>query len=125
MAKAISFYNWTDEDFIHTWDKTEYEFPAGSKMLLEEGLARHFAKHLTDRELLKMKDEKGDQLMTNHFSRAEVLSKCFPDATQVEGRNEVDLQIKLDNQVPGEQVKQGKAGKPRKEVEEINPAFAE
>lgn len=120
MAKAVLFRNWSDEDFTYTWDKVEYDFPAGSETRIEEGLANHFAKHLTDRELLKMKDDKGEQLMTNHFSRPDVYQKCFPSAAPVEARNEVELQVKLDNttEVP-------KKGKRTKVEEEMNPAFSE
>ncbi len=118
MAKAILFRNWTTEDFTHTWNSVEYDFPAGSDTRLEESLANHFAKHLTDRELLKvtqMKDGKEEQLPVDHFTRPTYLKKCFPESEAIEARNEVDLQIKMDNP----------ESKPKKQKveEEINPAF--
>jgi hypothetical protein len=59
-----TFFNWSDEDFTYSWGGKPYTFPAGSvtedvaksvhgNLLLEEGIARHFAKHLADRELQK------------------------------------------------------------------------
>lgn len=120
MAKAISFYNWTDEDFTYTWDKVEYEFPAKTSMYLEAGLAQHFAKHLTDREMLKCKDDKGVELPTNHFSRNEFIAKCFPDIKAVEAKNATELQVKMDNMTPEVVEKPVK-----KKKEEEKPAFEE
>ena len=69
--KAVLFTNWTNEDFSYTWDKEPYNFPKGSSIMLQDYLANHFAKHLIDRELNKQ------GIPTNHFSRQEMLQKCF------------------------------------------------
>lgn len=47
------FTNFSNEDFIHTWNGIPYTFPAHSVKFMEFGLANHFAKHLINRELLK------------------------------------------------------------------------
>lgn len=48
--KAILFTNHTAKDFSWDWNSTTYTFKAGESMLLEDYLAKHFAKHLADRE---------------------------------------------------------------------------
>lgn len=53
MAKAITFTNYSNEDFSHTWDGVRWDFPKGKSTMLAEDLARHFAKHLAMRELVK------------------------------------------------------------------------
>jgi len=57
MATAVTFTNYSSEDFTHTWDSVKYPFPAGKSTMLESGLALHFAKHLAVRELNKRKVE--------------------------------------------------------------------
>lgn len=47
-AKAIYFFNWTDKPFVYTWNKEPYEFEPKQRMLLPEGIAYHFAKHLAE-----------------------------------------------------------------------------
>lgn len=70
--KAVNFYNFSNEDFSYTWDGEVFDFPAGERVMLQEYLARHFAKHLVDRELNNAK------LDTNHFSRRELERKALP-----------------------------------------------
>jgi len=53
--KAVIFYNWSGEEFKSTWDSQPFSFQPGEKMLLDEGIALTFAKHLADREM----DKKG------------------------------------------------------------------
>ena len=74
MSKSVLFRNWSNEDFTWTWDGTPFSFPAGREMYLQDYLADHFAKHLTDREMLK------DGIELNYRTRPERLTyieKCF------------------------------------------------
>jgi hypothetical protein len=71
--KAIPFLNWTNEDFSWTWDSVKYDFKAHTSTLMEEWKSKHFAKHLTDRELLRA----GYQV--NDFRRPEFLAKALPE----------------------------------------------
>ena len=63
---SATFYNWSDSEFRHSWDSKEYSFAPGrvysdfiasadgsSKVILEPGIAAHFAKHLGVREATK------------------------------------------------------------------------
>lgn len=80
-----------------TWDSIPYSFPAGQSTYLQDYLAEHFATHLVDRELNKLK------LPTDAPKRAELLAKCFgtvsapaADATQLETQimNEPEEKVK-------------------------------
>ena len=70
--EAISFHNFSTEDFTWKWDGIPYTFKAGSTMFLEDFKAKHFAQHLVDRELDKM------GLPTNSPKREEIGQRCFP-----------------------------------------------
>lgn len=56
MPTAL-FYNFSDEVFVGKWGGQEKSFAAGSKTYMPAYLAQHFAKHLTNRELLKQGKE--------------------------------------------------------------------
>lgn len=68
---AVLFKNWSDDKFSHKWNGVPYSFAPGEEKWMEGWMARHFTKHLTDRELLKRGME------TNHHGRAEFETKCI------------------------------------------------
>ena len=89
---AVRFYNFSDEDFSHTWDSVIYTFKAGETIMLESYLAEHFAKHLVDRELNK------EDLITNlPHNRIKFYNQCIIQSDHIEARNEVDLKMKMMN----------------------------
>ena len=47
----VSFYNFSSEDFTHSWNGVSFYFLSGSVTELEPYVAEHFAKHLAIREL--------------------------------------------------------------------------
>jgi hypothetical protein len=51
--KTVLFVNFSDEAFTGMWDSQSYPFAPGQTMYMEDWKARHFAKHLVNRELLK------------------------------------------------------------------------
>jgi hypothetical protein len=51
--KSVFFINSTPEDFTGYWDGVDYNIPAGEKILVEDWLAEHLAKHLATREINK------------------------------------------------------------------------
>ena len=57
--KSALFTNWTNEEFIGYWDGKGKKFTPGQSLYMPDYLARHFAKHLTNRELLR-KDATGN-----------------------------------------------------------------
>lgn len=76
VERAILFTNYSSNDFTHFWDSVRYDFPQGQSMMLESGLAIHFAKHLAVRELnIKDKNTGGGALqkeMSKALSSTEV-----------------------------------------------------
>lgn len=53
MKKAL-FINWSNEAFTHAWNsETETFEPNGAQYEMPDYLAAHYAKHLTNRELIK------------------------------------------------------------------------
>lgn len=57
VPKIVKFINFSNEDFTYTWNKVPYVFPAGEFRFMEKNLGDHFAKHLVNRELLKLGKE--------------------------------------------------------------------
>lgn len=55
--KTALFTNFTNEDFTGYWDGKAKVFKAGQSVYMPDYLAEHFAKHLTNRELLKRKND--------------------------------------------------------------------
>lgn len=77
-SQALQFKNFTDTDFTHSFDSVPYTFKAGQTIYLEEFKAKHFAKHLVNREL------NAKNIATNNLSeRAKLEAQCFPSEEAV------------------------------------------
>lgn len=59
MTKTALFTNWTDEQFTGYWDGKGKKFAPGQAVWMPDYLAQHFAKHITNRELVR-KDADGN-----------------------------------------------------------------
>lgn len=68
------FHNWSDRQFKGTYNKEDYFFEPGQKMALPDYLANHFAKHLTNREMILA------NFNTDDHRRDSFLEKCFVSA---------------------------------------------
>ena len=88
--KAVLFTNYTDRDFAHTWGKVKYDFPAKQSMMLIEGLANHFAKHLAVRELNEVNKNTGGGALQVEMKKA--LS-----STNVKSQDKTKLQQEVMN----------------------------
>lgn len=127
LNTSVLFTNWTDEDFVCNWNGEPYVFPAKFSEEISVGtqehnlgLAKHFAKHLVDRELNKR------GVPTDHFSRTQLEDQCFLDVEEVtsiptynvEMHKESGLVAKVE--ITGrEEIKKGKGkGKAAKKVVE-------
>jgi hypothetical protein len=101
--KTALFTNYTDKDFIGYWDGKAKKFSPGQSLYMPDYLARHFAKHLTNRELLRT-DESGNLIykdgekMTSPKKPEEVpmfmdlFNKAYtPDETDELGSNKDDI----------------------------------
>lgn len=56
--KTALFTNFSTEPFTGFWDGKPKNFMPGASMYMPDYLAKHFAKHLTNRELLKVGKER-------------------------------------------------------------------
>lgn len=62
--KTALFTNFTKDEFTGYWDGKAKKFAPGQSLYLPDYLARHFAKHLTNQELLRT-DKDGNLLHKN------------------------------------------------------------
>lgn len=56
-SKNATFHNFSDTEFTGYWDGKPKTFKAGEKLYMPAWLAAHFAKHLTNRELIRVGKE--------------------------------------------------------------------
>lgn len=105
--QALKFKNFTDRDFTWSFDGIPFTFKAGDEMYMEDYKARHFAKHLVDRELNLL------NIPTNmQAKRAELEQRCFPSDVAVTPEEAINIE---------ETKKEVKRGRPKKKVEEEFP----
>lgn len=112
---AVLFKNWSDDAFSHTWNGVPYSFASGEEKWMEGWMARHFAKHLTDRELLKRGME------TNHHNRAEFEVKCVISSESLPSEKTGDaaaLRFDLLNKQKQAETEQAEAPVAKSEVSE-------
>lgn len=64
IMKTALFTNFTDQEFIGYWDGKGKRFAPGMSLFMPDYLAKHFAKHLVNRELLRT-DKKGNLVYPN------------------------------------------------------------
>ena len=96
--KAVTFYNFTDTSFTHTWNSEQITVRAGESRMMEDWLAEHMAKHLTD----KILNERG--VRTDDPSRAGILAQILPvDGLSVEADTKIKFQEAMVNSKPIEQ----------------------
>lgn len=100
--KTALFTNFTSKEFIGYWDGKEKKFAPGQSVYMPDYLAEHFAKHLTNRELL----EKGLERSTSPKKPKdvpefmEIFNKAYtPDDQEVIGdkRDDLDTLINVAN----------------------------
>lgn len=91
LYKPVRFFNFTDEDFSWTWDKQLYTFPAKKAIYMEMWKAQHFAKHLVNRVLNTLDDERVKNglrpFTTSHQSRPDLIAKCVI----LDGKEDMEL----------------------------------
>jgi len=90
-AQAVQFVNWTNEAFTHTWGKVAYTFEPGKIYMLEAYLAKHFAKHLADREC------NNKEIRTMGPEKDEFMRKCIASDVVIEAQSPTELKMKIDN----------------------------
>lgn len=94
MANA-TFHNFSDEPFTGYWNGKPKTFKAGERVYMPGYLAEHFAKHLTNRELIKQGKETytSPKFPIQVPLFMELFNKAFiPDAPK-KGESEIDSEI--------------------------------
>lgn len=139
MSKAAAFINWTEEEFTGYWDGKSKTFQPGERKWMPDYLARHLAKHLTNRELLRTRPDgtlvhkDGDKMTSpkkpeevpmfmNLFNKAYVPDTETDDEELGSKKDDIDALIDAANKNRGERI--AKKGKGTKEVKEPKPAKA-
>jgi hypothetical protein len=127
LNTAVLFTNWTAEDFSCNWGGKKYTFPSRQSLSINAGdhthntgLAKHFAKHLTDRELNKR------GVPTDHHTRKQFEENCFIELSieatvpvlEVEIHAETGI-VKAVTEIGREEVATGKKTKGAKKKVEI------
>lgn len=101
--KSAQFTNFSTEVFTGFWDGKAKTFKPGASMYMGDYLAKHFAKHLVNRELLKL----GKERSTSPKRPDDVpeFMELFNKAYQAEeeeiemsdGRDSIDVEIDMAN----------------------------
>jgi hypothetical protein len=93
-VKSVVFKNFTDEEFVCSWDSIPYRFPAGKEMYVEDWKADHFAKHLVNRVMHK----KG-MIITNMVERNKFLAMALPAEEVISTVEALDLNAREEKKV--------------------------
>jgi len=130
MRTAL-FKNWTEEEFTGHWNGKPRTFEPGESIYMPEFLARHFAKYLTNRELLRVNSKgipryKGGEKMTSPKKPEDVplFMELFNKAFQLDDDTEEDKKDDIDTliNVANKNRKAGKGNKGEENPEEEKKA---
>lgn len=124
--RTVVFINWSGHEFTGYWNSIPYKFQAGEKKYMEEWRARHFAKHLANRELLrdghendtspKLKDGKYDNERFNEYLNKAIIDvEVQPSEPADVGLDVLNRNLPELNEDPVEEVVVlKKSGRPKK-----------
>lgn len=114
--KAVSFTNWTNEKFVCSWDGNAFTFEPGEQKWFEEGVARHFAKHLANRELIR----DGKEFNTSPSKPEEdIIFMSYFEKAFVEEPIVTKSEVEFDSVIMEKEMKKKKVGRPKKVEEEF------
>lgn len=97
--KFANFTNFTNEEFVGYWDGRSKKFAPGQSLYMPDYLAKHFAKHLVNKELLKTDGsgnlvyKDGDKMTSPKFpEQVPLFMKLFnqaytPDESEPDAQN--------------------------------------
>lgn len=107
-VKSVVFKNFTDGEFVCSWDAVPYRFPAGKEMYVEDWKANHFAKHLVDRVMNKL-----GMITSNMAGREPLERQALPDGISLSQEEALDVNAREE---VAEEVKEVKVKKASKKV---------
>lgn len=93
-AKIKKFTNFSTEDFTWTWNKVPYTFPAKQFRFMDASIADHFAKHLINRELLKLgrENDTSPKNFRENMYFMELYNKAIQDIETAEGADDTAIE---------------------------------
>lgn len=93
-VKIKKFTNFSNEDFTWTWNKVPYTFPAKEFRFMDASIADHFAKHLINRELLKVgrENDTSPKNPKENFYFSELYNKAIEDIDTAEGADDTAIE---------------------------------
>jgi len=94
-VKSVVFKNFTNEEFVCSWDGVPYRFPAGKEMYVEDWKAEHFAKHLVNKVIYKTGGSK-ELILTDQVLRAKLLAQALPGETSVAPEEALDINARAE-----------------------------
>lgn len=113
-VKSVVFKNFTDSEFVCSWDGTPYRFAPGKEMYVEDWKAEHFAKHLVDKVM-----SKAGQITSNMHERSILLAQAMPTEEVLTAEEALDLNARKEIADAKENIKKGKTSKKVVEEEEF------
>ena len=120
--KTALFTNFSNDPFTGFWNGKGRKFEAGESQWMPDYLAKHFAKHLTNRELLKLGKERSTSPKKSEDvpEFMELFNQAYIPDTDEEFAGEqdgIDVQITLANK-NRKQIAEKKSATPKSEKEQ-------
>lgn len=114
-VKTVLFRNFSSEKFVGMWNSEQFPFEPNQSMYMEDWMARHFAKHLANRELLRagMDNDTSPKKPEDNPRFMEMFNKAYIEGSESEAvsperarLNAINLQHENvpSNAVPAEKV---------------------
>lgn len=99
--EAVPFTNITSEDFTWSWDSKPYSIKAGETKYYPVFLAKHLAKHLIDREIIK----KNEKMLRDPVTREDMENRILGEVIVKEEKKvqqDYDLTARVEAEVEEE-----------------------
>lgn len=115
-VKSVVFKNFSNEEFVCSWDGVAYRFAPGKEMYVEDWKADHFAKHLVNKVIYTMKGSK-ELILSDQVLRNKLLAQALPGGVTVTADEALDLNVREEVAEKEAEIKEKKT-KSSKVVEE-------
>lgn len=122
-VKSVVFKNFSNEEFVCSWDGVPYRFPAGKEMYVEDWKAEHFAKHLVNKVIYTAKGSK-ELILSDQVLRNKLLAQALPGGVTLTPDEALDTNIREEVAEKEAEIKQEVKEKKASKVE-TEEEFAE